>query len=898
MGDHVCGGPSEPSGPPPPASFDQFMSYNNNNTKTSSSNNINAREQERTGRLPPQVDTSAANRSYYRPGQLTPVSNSSGSQSVSPKTPLGLRNGAGSRGPADEDYFAPRIAGEFDSPSSSSSQQRRPGGYGGLTGGGGVVDDLDAYPPPANDPKKAVAAGQSLLQRMNTIAPGPFNVLDRKLSSGSSNSNSNSNSNNTRNAFSSAQDGINNGNRKGSNASGEERYGQSQGRYGSPNSRRNNNNYYDDGGDKDLDFDPPTFNRAGTFPRLSESNNDAPSRTPSAPGARPDRRQQRQQPPPSNMYDYGTSGGNGGSYGSYGNMAAPPPPRMPPSTVDERQRRPSMGPDTSRPPPPRTSLLRPRTAGRDNNAPPINLAAEFGIGNPYHSPSASMSSTVSSLSRPSVPFSSSASSLSSATSFSTASSSNSALDRNRPKMNNSNNNNLSSFDSLMDNLQAMNVMDDRDLSPPRQQRQQQQAGSLRVARRPSQTDRNRNNSTYNNFNSNNNNNGGYGGFGASSGRPRSPLISPGWSNSYSSNNDTNPNTTYDDDGGRQRGRDNSGLPSPTVSSLRSRTSPEGRRPASRGRSGVRNDPNDGGYRADRNNYNNGSLRSRERSRARDPSVGSRSRTAAAAAAAAAGSPSPPPRIPTQSRGDCKACGLPITSGKSVSSADGRLMTGRYHKACFVCTTCAAPFASATFYVHDNQPYCERHYHAVNGSLCGRCGNGIEGPYLADEADCKYHPTCFVCTDCARPLEDGYFEVAGNVYCERDAWKRVQSTWLAGGGGGGSGMGIGGGIGSGIGGSAVPSPTTPQMRSNNMNSGNSNGLLGVPRGVPSGLPSGPAASRRPSTNGGTSMGTPSYLPAIGGGGGGQPARPFGLPSGNRLGPKPRMEKRMTRLGMMT
>jgi hypothetical protein len=184
-----------------------------------------------------------------------------------------------------------------------------------------------------------------------------------------------------------------------------------------------------------------------------------------------------------------------------------------------------------------------------------------------------------------------------------------------------------------------------------------------------------------------------------------------------------------------------------------------------------------------------------------------------------------------SRGDCKSCRLPIT-GKSISSADGRL-TGRYHKACFVCTTCKEPFSSATFYVLDDKPYCDRHYHQLNGSLCGGCGNGIEGQYLEDESTKKHHPGCFRCGDCGVVLKDGYFEVNGRAFCEKDAWRRMQQPWMTGRKG--------------------SMPMT---------------------GSPLGLPAGPGGPRSGS---------------------------FGLPSNNRMGPgfvpRPRMEKRMTRLGMM-
>jgi hypothetical protein len=154
----------------------------------------------------------------------------------------------------------------------------------------------------------------------------------------------------------------------------------------------------------------------------------------------------------------------------------------------------------------------------------------------------------------------------------------------------------------------------------------------------------------------------------------------------------------------------------------------------------------------------------------------------------------------------------------------------------VCFGCKEPFSSSTFYVLDDRPYCENDYHRLNGSLCNHCGVGIEGQYLEDETARKHHVGCFRCGDCGTVLKDGYFEVAGKAYCEKDAWRRVQQPWMGTGGPGGR-RGPG------------PSSLNP------------------------GLPGGPR---------------------MGG-------KPYGLPSpgaGNRLAPpRPKMEKRMTRLGMM-
>jgi hypothetical protein len=143
----------------------------------------------------------------------------------------------------------------------------------------------------------------------------------------------------------------------------------------------------------------------------------------------------------------------------------------------------------------------------------------------------------------------------------------------------------------------------------------------------------------------------------------------------------------------------------------------------------------------------------------------------------------PIRLPTTSKGNCKGCSEPI-KGKSVSSADGRL-TGRYHKQCFVCTTCSEPFQTSTFYVIKDAPYCERHYHKLNGSVCTTCDTGIEGQYLESERKQKFHPGCLTCADCKRSLRNDYFEMNERVYCERDAFRRAQQGRFLGPSGGAS-----------------------------------------------------------------------------------------------------------------
>ncbi|KAI0388628.1 hypothetical protein F5Y17DRAFT_190532 [Xylariaceae sp. FL0594] len=717
MGDHVCGAsesaPAEPVPPVPDLLGVAFSSFK-----------LNVFEKF-TRATPPAVDTTAANKAFTRPDQLTPASVSTSSQAISPKTPMYGRSGAGT---SQEDYFTPVIAGS----------PRRPGGYGGLAAEG---EPLEGEPTTyGTSPNKQAP---SLLKRMDSIAPGPFDVTRRPSA--------------PRNAFprSASRDEMADSSDDASRTS----------RLGSPMDRPSTaassssatsgstalpkiprkNGYGGfgpperDGEEADSLLGLGIGKRSETFPAqpATTSKDDGlhaepPMRAPSAPGLRPDRLARP----------------------SFSDSSNPLP-------LSVRAHRPSYGlKDTSRAPPPRTSLIRPTTRDGSKNL-SINLADEFGSGNPYHAPSISQSSSNSGYSQGSqlsLPSSTTSPARSVASDSVIASPSDTAK-----------------IDALMDDLQeSMSSMLPVSPAPalaaapipipfPRKD-------SLRpVAPRQEQSQRLRLDPAV------------QAGVGLRDESPISPSSAPNFDKL----------SVHGDDQARMR--------SQTTSTL---------------------DPNSHNRQASKN-------------------------------------PRP--------RGNCKACQEPIT-GKSIASADGRL-TGRYHKACFVCTTCKEPFSSATFYVHEDRPYCEQHYHKLNGSLCGACNRGIEGQYLEDEVPQKYHPGCFRCGDCNMVLRDGYFEVNGRSYCERDAWKRLQATARA--------QQTG----------APPHQYPPERQ---------------------GSRSGPSTQGPPLLAGGASIREPFRgLPA-------SPAsglhRPFGLPTGQRLmpgqalgrgglSPMQKMEKRMTRLGMM-
>ncbi|KAI5481638.1 zinc finger, LIM-type protein [Pseudohyphozyma bogoriensis] len=121
---------------------------------------------------------------------------------------------------------------------------------------------------------------------------------------------------------------------------------------------------------------------------------------------------------------------------------------------------------------------------------------------------------------------------------------------------------------------------------------------------------------------------------------------------------------------------------------------------------------------------------------------------------------------------CRKCREPI-SGGAVTSSDGKVV-GKYHPACFSCFTCSEPFPNKEFYVYDMKPYCQHHYHELNGSLCvnKECNKPIEGPCvsLVGEENGGDHPECFKCTHktCRVPLLEHHFVIERLPYCERHA----------------------------------------------------------------------------------------------------------------------------------
>ncbi|CAG2121204.1 unnamed protein product, partial [Medioppia subpectinata] len=92
----------------------------------------------------------------------------------------------------------------------------------------------------------------------------------------------------------------------------------------------------------------------------------------------------------------------------------------------------------------------------------------------------------------------------------------------------------------------------------------------------------------------------------------------------------------------------------------------------------------------------------------------------------------------------------------------------WHPNCFKCTQCAIPLKPDNFYEKNGKPYCEDDYHKLFSPKCGGCLFPITDGQIVNAMGKPWHPLCFKCTECAIPLTPPHFrEKNGKPYCERD-----------------------------------------------------------------------------------------------------------------------------------
>lgn len=76
-----------------------------------------------------------------------------------------------------------------------------------------------------------------------------------------------------------------------------------------------------------------------------------------------------------------------------------------------------------------------------------------------------------------------------------------------------------------------------------------------------------------------------------------------------------------------------------------------------------------------------------------------------------------------------------------------------------------PFTEA-FYVHNKLPYCLNDYYIASNTLCSSCKQGITGQCI-EAQEGRFHPECFKCDNCAKPMDLIYYNLEGKLYCSND-----------------------------------------------------------------------------------------------------------------------------------
>ncbi|TPP58741.1 PDZ and LIM domain protein 7 [Fasciola gigantica] len=96
---------------------------------------------------------------------------------------------------------------------------------------------------------------------------------------------------------------------------------------------------------------------------------------------------------------------------------------------------------------------------------------------------------------------------------------------------------------------------------------------------------------------------------------------------------------------------------------------------------------------------------------------------------------------------------------------------------FLCFTCRVPLKDRYFAQEDGKFYCQEDFMQNVASKCAKCGSPIIG-IITKALDKSWHPHCFVCCYCKRPLRDKFHvEDADQVLCE-EHWQQLHLTECA------------------------------------------------------------------------------------------------------------------------
>ncbi|KAJ2743036.1 hypothetical protein GGI20_004050 [Coemansia sp. BCRC 34301] len=140
-----------------------------------------------------------------------------------------------------------------------------------------------------------------------------------------------------------------------------------------------------------------------------------------------------------------------------------------------------------------------------------------------------------------------------------------------------------------------------------------------------------------------------------------------------------------------------------------------------------------------------------------------------------------PRAPRREEA-CDRCHQPL-AGPRFQLTNGK----QYHPQCFACAGCHQRFDEGSYVCFEGNEY---HHHCVDQVAqpaptnnrqpdllpCAQCHAPIEGVFLRHN-DAVFHPPCFCCTDCRRPITPGmaFGEVDARPCCEECLSRRATTS---------------------------------------------------------------------------------------------------------------------------
>jgi len=88
----------------------------------------------------------------------------------------------------------------------------------------------------------------------------------------------------------------------------------------------------------------------------------------------------------------------------------------------------------------------------------------------------------------------------------------------------------------------------------------------------------------------------------------------------------------------------------------------------------------------------------------------------------------------------------------------------YHPDCFACDDCKKPLGTQKYFIIGGKKYCQNDK-LKHLDKCKKCNQAIEENAIRTQEDDVYHADCFTCTQCGVVLHGKFFNVKDDKLCE-------------------------------------------------------------------------------------------------------------------------------------